>query len=74
MKITIKSVSGNDSVVEFVFDGGTKSTQTLAGVPLTDEATAVDFLKNYGEAYLAGKKVTEPSVDNALIGKQITID
>lgn len=74
MKVTIKSVKDNDSVVEFVFDDGIKSTQTIAGIPLNDEATASEFLKGYAEAYLAGKKTAESLVDNTLIGKQITID
>lgn len=73
MKAIVKSTQGNDSVIEFTFDDGTKSTQTIANVPLENEEVTTQFLKDYAEAYQRGKQVEEKQVAEGLIGKTLTI-
>jgi len=73
MKATIKSVNGNDSVVEFELSDGSKSTQTIANVPLENEEKAADFLNSYLLAYERGKKIEQKQVDQKLINKPLTL-
>lgn len=78
MNATIKSVSGMDTVVEFILSDGTKSTQTLAGVPVQDEAAAAAHLKKYIEAYEQGLEMekvakVQPVVAEGIVGKAIDL-
>jgi len=73
MKAIIKSVSGNNTVVEFELMDGSKTTQTIANVPLESEEKAIDFLNSYALAYERGKKIEQKQVDQKLINKPLTL-
>lgn len=78
MKAIIKSVQGKNAVIEFTFDDKTKSTQTIANVPVHDEALATEFLTNYAEAYQHGKEIEKklaeaPVVAEWLLNKQLDL-
>lgn len=78
MKAIIKSLKNKDTVIEFIFDDGTKSTQTIANVPVHDEALATEFLMNYAEAYQRGKEIEkklaeEPVIAEGLLNKELNL-
>lgn len=72
MQFKIIDTLGNDSVVEFIFDDGSTSRQTIAGVPLDTEENAVAFLTGYANAYVAGKATEAKTVDQSIIDKVLT--
>lgn len=73
MNAVIKSTNGNDSVVEFTLSDGSKSTQTIAGVPVYDETETANFLKKYLEAYEQGLATEAAQVAQGLVGKTIDL-
>jgi len=78
MNAKILSTNKNDTTVEFVLSDGSKSTQTIANVPVHDEAACAAFLKEYVEAYERGLEVqkaaqAQPVVAEGLVGKSLDL-
>ena len=71
MTFHIDAVDGAQTTVTFLFDDGSKSTQTIAGLP-TDEAALAQALTDYGTAYLAGlETVKATQMPKELVGKTL---
>jgi hypothetical protein len=79
MQFTINSIKDNDTNVTFVFDDGSKSTQTIHGLPITSKDSLTLALTEYAKAYVHGvSNVTDsassPSRDvSSIIGQSISV-
>lgn len=49
--------SGRETEIEFTLDDGSKSTQTIADLPIGSKESFIAEVERYGEAYESGLKV-----------------